>query len=376
MINEFDDLRPYNDSEIPDAMRRIANDPLLELVVANFFKDSSSKDIKELLLSIRTVEEFQLRIMHRLINNIAKYTTSGVVASGFEHLDKDKSYLFVANHRDIVLDSALLQVALVDHGFKTSEITFGSNLMKPQFAVDMGKSNKMFKVIRSGNIRDFLKNSHLLSRYIRHTITQKCESIWIAQRSGRTKDGNDVTDQGIIKMFALSSENNHEVEALLDLNIVPLAISYQIEPCDYLKARELFLSQLGPYKKAEWEDVKSIVTGIQEFKGQVTLQILPPINDKIANLKSVTKNELYRLVAGIIDEEICKGIKLYNNNYIAYDLLYNTNKYSSNYTSNDKEVFISDMNRKITLLELPEDEVKKYFLNIYANPVVNHYKSL
>lgn len=376
MINEFDDLRPYNDSEIPDAMKRIANDPLLELVVANFFKDSSSKDVKELLLSIKTVDEFQHKIMHRLINNIIKLTTSSFVTSGFEHLEKNKSYLFVANHRDIVLDSAFLQVALVEHCLKTSEITFGSNLMKPQFAVDMGKSNKMFKVIRGGNVRDFLKISLHLSKYIRHTITQKKESVWIAQRSGRTKDGNDMTDQGIIKMFALSSENNHEVEALLDLNIVPLAISYQVEPCDYLKARELFLSQLGPYKKAEWEDVKSIVTGITEFKGQVTLQVMPPINNRIAQLKSVTKNDLYRLVAGIIDEEIYKGVKLYNNNYIAYDMLYDTDKYSNYYTVKDKEAFISDMNRKITSLELPEDEVKKYFLNIYANPVVNHYKSL
>ncbi|BDX38381.1 acyltransferase [Tenuifilaceae bacterium CYCD] len=372
MIHEFDDLRPYNDAEIPAAMQRIASDPLLDVVAANFFKGITIDDVKALLLSVKTVDEFQHKIMHRIINGIAQQTTSGVEVSGFDHLDKNKSYLFVANHRDIVLDSAFLQAGLDANGFRTTEITFGSNLMKPQFAVDFGKSNKMFKVIRDGSVRDFIKNSLHLSKYIRHTITRKNESIWIAQRSGRTKNGNDLTDQGIIKMFAMSAENHHEVEALLDLNIVPLAISYQIEPCDYLKARELFLSQSGPYKKDEWEDLNSIVEGVKNYKGKVNIQIMPPINNKIAQLKSATKNELYKLVAGIIDEEIYKGYKLFNYNYIAYDLLNSTNKYEGNYTPEDKATFIAEMNRKIDPMGLPSDDVKRFYLSIYANPVVNH----
>lgn len=376
MVHNFDDLRPYNNSEIPDAMKRLANDPLLDILADSFFKNYSIKDIKELLLSIKTVDEFQHKIMHALVNNVTKLTTSGLFTSGFEHLDKNKCYLFVANHRDIVLDSAFLQVALVENGFRTTEITFGSNLMKPQFVVDFGKSNKMFKVIRSKNVREFIKNSLHLSKYIRHTITEKNESVWIAQRNGRTKDGNDVTDQGIIKMFAMSSENNLEAEALLDLNIVPVAIAYQIEPCDYLKTRELYLSQFGTYKKEEWEDLKSIVTGVKEYKGQVTIQIMPTINDKIAKLKAVTKNELYKIVAGIIDAEIYKGIKLYNNNYIAYDLLNNTQKFNDKYTNEEKDAFLINMRKKFKLIDLQEDDVKNLFLNIYANPVVNHYKSL
>jgi hypothetical protein len=227
MQNKFDDIRPYYLSEIPSAMQRIADSEYFGTLSEYIFPDKDTEEIKEIVRNIRTIDEFQLKVMYYVNEQFITRSITKLTYDGLEGLNPDKHYLFISNHRDIMLDSSLLQYILHINGFRTTEITFGSNLMNPQLVVDIGKENKMFKVIRSSNIREFIKNSMHLSEYIRYTLTEKGESIWIAQRNGRTKDGNDMTDQGIIKMFCMSQTLNL-VDSIDELNFVPIAITYQI----------------------------------------------------------------------------------------------------------------------------------------------------
>ena len=224
-MNIFDDIRPYTDAEIPAAMHRIAEISALPIVASYVFPDKSLDEVRQLLCSFKNIRDFQMGVMYHANEQIINNTTTEFTCDGLQQLEKDKPYLFVSNHRDIMLDASLLQNALVDYGMDTAQITFGANLMMNQLVVDVGKSNKMFKVERpGGNIKDFYKGSLHLSEYIRQVIVDKKESVWIAQRNGRTKNGDDKTDQGIIKMFCMSNSED-KVAALADLHIVPVSVS-------------------------------------------------------------------------------------------------------------------------------------------------------
>ena len=236
MKEEFDDIRPYRDDEIPAAMSRIADSPAMPLLASYVCPDQSLDDVKNLVRSFRTIKEFQYGIMHKVNEQIIHNSITEFTFDGAEKLQKGTPYLFVSNHRDIMLDASLLQNALVDAGLETTQITFGANLMMNPLVVDIGKANRMFRVERpGGGIKDFYKSSLHLSSYIRHVIVEERESVWIAQRNGRTKDGNDQTDQGIIKMFCMSKPEN-KIGALSELNIAPVSVSYEWESCDILKA--------------------------------------------------------------------------------------------------------------------------------------------
>ena len=365
----FDDIRPYMDSEIPAAMQRIVSDKYFPLVCDFLFPDMPVQAVAALVGSCRTVEEFQSRVMYKVIYAIAHKTTSGLSVSGMERLDPAKDYLFISNHRDIMMDAAFLQVLLSDAGRKTSEITFGANLMQGQLVIDVGRSNKMFRIERPTTVtsaRDFLLKSQYVSEYIRYTITQKKESVWIAQRNGRTKDGTDLTDQGIIKMFNLSGTEDR-VQSLTDLNIAPLSISYEWEPCDELKALELYAKSSGqPYIKKPGEDLNSILTGITQPKGRVHLTVCEPIRkEELEPFDSFANPEFNKAVAELIDSRIRPAYRLYPNNYIAADLL--SGKRNHSYTDSEKEAFVNHVD-KITK-EYP-DELRDILLHIYANPIL------
>ena len=365
----FDDIRPYVDSEIPAAMQRIVSDKYFPLVCDFLFPDTPVQEIAVLLGSCRTVEEFQMRVMYKVIYAIAHKTTTGLSVSGMERLDPGKDYLFVSNHRDIMMDAAFLQVLLSDAGRKTSEITFGANLMQGQMVIDVGRSNKMFRIERPTTVtsaRDFLRKSQYVSEYIRYTITQKKESVWIAQRNGRTKDGMDLTDQGIIKMFNLSGGEDR-VQALAELNIAPLAISYEWEPCDELKALELYARSSGqPYIKKPGEDLNSILTGITQPKGRVHLAVCEPLRrEELEQFRECSNPDFNKGVAELIDSRIRAAYRLYPNNYIAADIL--SGKRSHSYTNAEKDAFVKHVD-SITK-EYPS-ELRDILLKIYANPVI------
>ncbi|MDR1525286.1 MAG: acyltransferase [Tannerella sp.] len=375
MQNKFDDIRPYYPSEIPPAMQRIAESEYFGMLSQYIFPDENVEEVRKTVRSIRTTDEFQQKVMSCVNRQVIARSMSDFTYSGLDGLDPEKRYLFVSNHRDIMLDSSLLQYLFHSNGFRTTEITFGSNLMHPQLVVDIGKANKMFKVIRSSNIRSFLENSMHLSKYIRYTIKEKGESVWIAQRNGRTKDGNDVTDQGIIKMFCMS-EATDLILSMSELNIVPIAVSYQIESCDILKTRELYLSlKCGKYVKQPGEDLNSILTGILQPKGTVNIRICKPLTAEDLSLNYKFPNDFFKKVASLIDRRIHENYKLYNNNYIAHDIRSGTSTYSGFYTPEEKERFIDRCNCMLKQIDGDKDTLMSIFLGIYAAPVENAEKT-
>ena len=368
--NTFDDIRPYTDEEIPAAMQRIADSPALPLLASYVCPEKTLDEVRQMLCSFKTVNDFQYGIMYRVNKQIAEKSISQLTHGGEENLRKDTPYLFVSNHRDIMLDASLLQNILVEVGLKTSQITFGANLMMNQLVVDIGKSNKMFRVERpGGSIKDFYKSSLHLSQYIRHVIAEEKESVWIAQRNGRTKDGNDQTDQGIIKMFSMSMPED-KIAALTELNILPISVSYEWESCDILKAIELYESQRVKYIKKPGEDLNSILTGIIQQKGHVHIQLGQPITaDELAAFESMTDSEYHKAVARLTDRRINDAYRLYPNNYIAHDMLYGNKRYRQHYTDAQYEAFSSRLARTDSYDTCDRDRLREIFIGIYANPV-------
>ena len=377
MIDEsiFDDIRPYRDDEVPAAMHRIAANDLFPLLSSFAFPDRNVEDVRAIVKDIHTVDEFQTRIMWFVNEQIVRRSMSSYTVSGIESLDPAGSYLFVSNHRDIMLDASVLQNVLHTHGFQTSEITFGANLMSSSLVIDIGKSNKMFRVERGGNMKDFYRSSVHLSEYIRHTITDKGQSVWIAQRNGRTKDGNDATDQGIVKMFGISRRDD-KIKALSELRIVPLSISYEWETCDYMKALELYQSRSEKYVKKQGEDLSSIISGITSFKGDVHLTFCPMVTERdLLAYDSLTGIEYNKEVAKLLDRRIYDGYRLTPNNFIAHDLRFGKSEFNGEkYTDEQKERFLHHL-RKLEKYDVDEPEVLlDIFLGIYSNPVDNCFR--
>jgi len=367
---DFEDIRPYNDDEINPALRRITAEPVFQNVLDYLFPDRPNEKIISEIHTITSAIEFQKVFMHPAIRSIVKQTSNGLTCSGFDNIDPDNAYLFIANHRDILLDSAILQILLVEHNFETSEITFGSNLMTSEFVIDTGKVNRMFKVVRDGTKREMLVNSKRLSAYMRYTITEKNTSLWIAQRKGRTKDGNDKTEPGLLKMLNMSGAGNF-IENFTELNIVPITISYEYEPCDVMKVKELYSSIKAPYKKSPGEDLNSIITGITQQKGRIHFSVGKPINDKLYEIEERANSDKINELARTIDKQIYKNYKLWQTNYIAYDLLYNDNKYANLYSFEEKEAFKKYISTQLNNIKGDIKELEQIFLKIYANPVVN-----
>lgn len=371
----LDEYRPYYDSEVPEAVARIASDSLFEPIVKFVFPQEDYGSFVERFKRLQTVYSFQAEIMDKAIGNIVKQTATSLTYSGVEQLDTDTSYTYISNHRDIVLDSAILQTIFYANGIKTSEITFGNNLMKPQIVVDIGKVNKMFKIIRGGSAKEIFINSMNVSKYMRYAITCKHESTWIAQRSGRTKDGDDRTQVAVLKMLSMSGSKEF-VDDLAEMNIVPIAVSYEYEPCDFLKTREIYISRRQTYIKTDNEDLNSIVTGIMQFKGGINYTICPAIClEELQRCDSLPQKDRFKELAAIIDARIYAGYQLFKTNYIAFDCLEKTNRFADRYTLTDKESFVGYMEKGLEAIEGDKNELREIFLNIYANPVKNKIES-
>lgn len=372
MESKFDDIRPYYDDEIPSAMKRIANSDVFPLLASFVYPEEPIENVKERVASFKTIREFQLETMYKANEQIIARSITEFTCSGIERLDPHQSYLYVSNHRDIMLDSSLMQLYLVNKGFETTEITFGANLMTHPVVIDVGKSNKMFKVERpSSNIRDFYKSSLHLSEYIRHVINEKKQSVWIAQRNGRTKDGIDATDQGIIKMFCLS-EPRDKIKAIADLHIVPVSVSYEWESCDILKTLELYQSQFMKYVKKPGEDLNSILTGILQPKGRVHLELCEPISiPELMAFEGDTNVEYHKSVAQLIDRRINTAYRLFPNNYIAHDLLFGNTRYQQMYSDEQYQAFLSQLAELDQYESFDLERLREIYLGIYANPVDN-----
>jgi len=370
MDNNFDKIRCYNNTETVDALARMIECDEFDPLFKHVFPNKNQQEIREVFLSVTGSLDFQLKVMDEAVKKIIYNTIKEFSCEGIANLSKNEAYMFVANHRDIVMDAALLQHVLVSNKMNTTQITFGDNLMSSPFIIDFGKVNKMFTVIRNSDRREQVRNSMELSAYMRKTIIEDNESVWIAQRPGRTKDGLDATQQGLLRMFSMSGEGSTK-ERMQELNIVPLAISYEFEPCDYLKVYETVSSKNGKYTKQDDEDFKSVVGGIQGYKGRTKLVMGKPLCNFVRNLEdNLNKKDLFAKIANEIDRQIFANYKLWPNNYIAYDLLNQTKQFEAKYSSTEKEKFVSHMNSRSKLVDIDEADFRKGFLELYANPVL------
>ena len=367
--SQFDDIRPYYDSEIPAAMQRIVGSDFFGLLCTYVYPGYNPEDVKKMMLSFKTIRDFQLEVMRCVNEQVISRSTAAFTYSGVERLDPEKKYLFVSNHRDIMLDACLLQYILYKNGHETTEITFGANLMSSPLVIDIGKANKMFRVERGGNMKDFYLSSKHLSDYIRYVLTEKGQGMWIAQRNGRTKDGRDQTDQGIIKMFCMS-EPADKIKALADLNIIPVSVSYEWESCDILKALELYESRFSKYVKKPGEDLNSILTGIAQPKGRVNFTFCKQITEEdLHQFDGCTNNEYHRAVAQLLDERINTAYQLTPNNYIAHDLRFGQQIYRDHYTDAEYDAFLKHMEALSNFDIAEPDVLKDIFLGIYSNPI-------
>lgn len=368
-LNKFDDIRPYVDEEIQPAMARIAENPLFQGVSSYLFPGKDMNFFKQVLLSCNSVNDFQVNVMVFVVSKILSDTAKTLTFGGLSNFDGNKKHLIVTNHRDIVLDSAIIQLILHKHNIQTTEIAVGDNLITSSFIEDITRSNKMIKVVRSTSPREVYNSSKKLSEYIRYNVTSNASSIWIAQRNGRTKDGLDLTEQGLLKMFDMSGSGDFYND-FKDLSILPASISYEFEPCDVLKAVELYISKRRKYVKSKNEDLNSILTGIMQFKGNVHIEFTEPVKEsELEEAAKLDKNERFKFLAACIDKRINSTYKLWKNNYIAYDIVTGGSEFAEKYTLAEKQTFIDYVKYKLSNVEGDHEELEDIFLHIYANPV-------
>ncbi len=377
--SEFDSIRPFEPEELPAVYDRLLSDPQFRTVVGYIFPDVPFEALAEKMRKCRTNLEFQLAFCYGFLENLLKKAAKGCDIDTSE-VDTSRRYTFVSNHRDIVLDSALLDKLLVDAGFKTTcEIAIGDNLLAAPWIKDLVRINKSFIVERSAGIREMLAASKRLSEYMHFVIAAKNDNIWIAQREGRAKDSDDRTQQSILKMMAMGGEGSVK-ERLKQLHIVPLAISYEYDPCDWLKAREFQLKRdVEGWKKTKQDDVESMRTGIMGYKGRIHYHCAPCIDDFLDSLPNDTpKGELFAAVAAHIDRGIHRNYRLYPNNFIAWDMLDGASNHADKYTQEDKQVFEKYLAGQLDKIDLPgkdEDFLCERILTMYANPARNKAKA-
>lgn len=367
-IYNFDDIRPYHDDEVNAALRRIAADPYFGVICNYVYPEKSAEEVAEFISGITSVRDFQYSVMRAFNEQVIKRSIRNFTYSGIENIPHDRACLFVSNHRDIVLDACLMQYILFLNDLPTTQITFGSNLMSSQLLIDIGRCNRMFRVERPGqaSARQFYEQSLKLSSYLHHVISGLGESVWIAQRNGRTKNGIDRTSPAVIKMFAMADRHN-PVRALAELCIVPVSVSYQFEPCAAFKARENLANAAGRYVKAPGEDLHSILSGITQYKGDVHFNFGKPLDfDTLWHLGEIAPQRFPEAVAEYMDNVIVNGYKLHSTNYIAADYLTGNKQYSDKYSAIVADGFISEIN------SIGDDGVANAVFEIYANPILKN----
>lgn len=373
-LNEFTDISPYTDAEAVEALGKLADHPAVVEVSKAIFPDKEPEFLRKILKSVKSIDEFQILVMNKAVEWVLSTTAHNFSYDGIGNLKKiNGKFLAMSNHRDIILDPAITQVVLYRNAIPMTEIAVGSNLLTNKYIEYLIRSNRMIKVIRGINARQLYLSSRVLSKYIRECITSGRSSIWIAQREGRAKDGIDTTEQGLLKMLDMSGTADFTTN-FEELNIVPLSISYEYEPCDILKARERLISRTQKYVKGSREDLISIMTGIEQQKGNIHLNIGSPLtHDEIEAASCCNKNDRYQAIRHAVDVRIIEGYKLWKTNYIGYDMVNHTFKYRDKYTPEDVAQFTDYVEHQLDKVEksLCRADLRDIFLRIYANPVVS-----
>lgn len=370
-MSKFDEIRPFYDHEVNEALRGIARDPMMKALMSFTFPDVDKQVWREQFKNIHSISEFQHQFIAYTIRQILAKSSEGLTTSGFDHLDKNTPYLFVSNHRDIVLDTSLLNLVLLEKEFIMTSSAIGDNLVQKSFLHVLAKLNRNFLVQRGLPIREQLKSSQTMSEYIEQLLHHEKRSVWIAQREGRTKDGNDATQQGVLKMLAMAAGDLSLTDYFKTLKIVPISISYEYDPTDSLKMPQLLAKHRDEeYIKGKDEDFMTMLSGVLGQKKRIHLhagKVLDTELDDVA-AKIENKNKQLQAIAQIIDDSIIQNYKLWPTKYIAYDLLHDTGTYASQYTEQEKQLFVRRLDMRID----PSDAVsKEFFLEMYANPLIN-----
>ncbi|HRF92055.1 acyltransferase [Bacteroides sp.] len=372
----FDDIRPYHDEELPAVYEELIADPAFQKAVSSIMPGVPFEAIAQKMRSCRTKLEFQKAFCYGLLWNIVKECASGLTIDHSALPDKEKPYTYISNHRDIILDSGFLSILLLDLDMSTVEIAIGDNLLIYPWIKKVVRINKSFIVQRALTMRQMLEASALMSNYMHYTIRDKKQSIWIAQREGRAKDSNDRTQDSVLKMLAMGGEGS-VLERLAEMNIAPLSLSYEYDPCDYLKAQEFQLKRdVEGYKKSTQDDLLNMKTGLFGFKGRVHFQVAELINDDLLKLDaSLPKTELFACVSALIDRKIHANYRLYPGNYVACDLLDGTTSFAGNYSAEEKQTFEDYIAGQLDKISIPNKDVeflREKLLVMYANPVINY----
>ncbi|HZH71812.1 MAG TPA: 1-acyl-sn-glycerol-3-phosphate acyltransferase [Mariniphaga sp.] len=377
MEYNFDEIRPYTDQEVKHKIKLMVKDPAFDRVLIHLFKSRPKVEMVKLQLrTVREIKQLQGTFIYDLLNWIINKTSDGLTCTGLENLEKTKPYLFISNHRDIILDAALLNLLMFDKGMNTTQIAIGNNLLLYEWIEHAVKLNRAFIIKRNLPPRELLQSSKLVSQFIRKSITEDNLSVWIAQREGRTKNGFDKTQESVLKMLNMSNTKSF-TEGFNELNIVPVSISYEIEPCGLAKMKELIKKEHYGQKKTNKDDLKSMSMGIFNPKGRMRFAFGKPITVQPSDTSSNDqKNQQVKNLAGLIDKQIYSNYKLWPNNYIAYDMLMQEPLFKDKYTPHEKKIFKLMIEQAMIHIDFPITDIQERFLKLYANPVINKLKAL
>ncbi|PZR15120.1 MAG: glycerol acyltransferase [Flavobacterium psychrophilum] len=373
-MSKFDHIRPFYDSEVNDAICSVVQHPMMKALMSFTFPDVEEEVWANQLRKTHSKRDFQINFIYNAIQQVLQKSSDGLTTSGFEKLDKHTPYLFISNHRDIILDTSLINVSLYDHGLIMTASAIGDNLVQKAFLHTLSRLNRNFLVQRSLSPRELLQSSKLMSEYICQLLTRENRSVWIAQREGRTKDGNDMTQQGVLKMLAMGSDEENLMDYFKKIKIVPVSISYEYDPTDMLKMPRLIAEANDEvYIKEKNEDFTTLISGIMGQKKRIHIHVGDILEKELDVIKEENDNQNKQIqaLAQVIDDSILTTYKLWPTNYIAYDLLNETNRFESKYTEKEKNLFERRLEMRI---DIENKVMREGFLAMYANPVVNKMK--
>ena len=373
-MSKFDSIRPFYDAEINEGIHSAVNHPMMKALMNFTFPEVDDEVWKEQLKKTHSIRDFQCNFIYHSVQKVLEKSSEGLTTSGFEQLEKNTSYIFISNHRDIILDTSLLNACLFDHGLVMTASAIGDNLVKKPVLLTLSKLNRNFLVQRGLPPRELLQSSKLLSEYIGKLLLRENRSVWIAQREGRTKDGNDATHPGVLKMLAMASEETNLMDYFKKIKVVPVSISYEYDPTDALKMTKLMAEANNEiYIKEKNEDFMTLLSGIIGQKKHIHIHVGKVLDTEIDTIASEHENanKQIQALAQIIDDSILSSYKLWPTNYIAYDILNNTNQFSDKYTENEKSLFERRLEMKI---DQNNAVALQGFLAMYANPVSNKLK--
>lgn len=374
-MSKFDSIRPFYDAEANDAIRQIINDPMLEAMMGFTFPDKNPKIWKEMMLQTHSLRDFQIKFIYPALMQVLEKSSDGLTTGGFEALKPNTAYLYISNHRDIILDTSLLNACIFEKGLVMTTSAIGDNLIKKPFLHTLSRLNRNFAIRRGLTGRALFESSLMVSEYIRKSLLSENRSVWTAQREGRTKDGNDITQKGVLKMLTLAEEGDNPFGLFEKIQIVPVSISYEYDPTDTLKMPELLAkSRDEKYVKHENEDFVNLLRGLLGTKKRIHIQVNGVLNQEVKAIAGmeISQQEKLSKLATVLDEKIWNGYRLWPSNYIAHDLLYGNEDFSSFYSKEEKEAFEK---RLLGKLDTSDSALLKSFLSMYAYPVDNSIKS-